>query len=107
MASEYASASLVLPWGGLPAARVLQVDAASSVIFGLFFLLVIVIIAIGAARALSGRNNVQRPLSEATAFPPPPPPDTVTVKCGYCGTEQTWKATCIGCGAPLPRPQAP
>ncbi len=78
-----------------------------SSVFWLFFVLVLIIIVIGAARSLSYRGSVQRPLSEATSFPPPPPPDTVLVKCDYCGTEQKWSEKCLQCGAPLPRPRIP
>lgn len=86
---------------------VLQVDMMSSGIIVLFVIFVIVIIAVGAALGLSNRSRVQRPLSEATAFPPPPPPDTVMVRCEYCGASQTWKETCVKCGAPLPKPVIP
>ncbi len=85
----------------------LQMDAMGSFVFIVFFVVVLVIIAFGAAWGLSGRSRVQRPQSEATAFPPPPPPDTVLVKCEYCGAQQTWKETCVQCGAPLPKPQIP
>jgi hypothetical protein len=78
--------------------------AMGPIVFGLFFIFVIIIIAIAAARGLYGGRRVQRPMTEATAFPPPPPPDTVMVKCDYCGTAQTWKETCVKCGAPLPKP---
>jgi hypothetical protein len=74
-------------------------------IFGLFLVFVVVIIAVAFARAMSMRGRVQRPFSETTAFPPPPPPDTVMVKCEYCGTQQTWRETCVQCGAPLPKPR--
>ena len=78
-----------------------------GVLFGVFFLFVIIIIAVGAARSLSSRGTVQRPSSEQTSFAPPPPPDTVLVKCDYCGTEQRWSEKCSRCGAPLPRPRVP
>lgn len=81
--------------------------AGFMVVFFLFFFVIIVIIIIGAARAFSRRGTIQRPLSESTAFPPPPPPDTVMVKCSYCGSEQTWRETCVQCGAPLPKPHVP
>lgn len=75
--------------------------------FGLLFFIAVIIIVAGIARSASSRGTVQRPLSEATRFPPPPPPDTVMVRCEYCGAQQTWRATCVQCGAPLPKPQAP
>ena len=71
----------------------------------LFFVILIVAIAVSASRGRFGRNTVQRPLSEATSFPPPPPPDTVMVKCQYCGAEQTWRENCAQCGAPMPKPK--
>lgn len=85
----------------------LQMDVAGASAFALFFIIVVVIIIVGAARSLSSRGRIQRPLSEGTAFPPPPPPDTIMVKCAYCGTAQTWRETCVRCGAPLPKPQIP
>lgn len=78
---------------------------ASFVLVPLFFVFVVIVIAVSVARGLSKRGRVQRPLSEATSFPPPPPPDTVMVKCEYCGTEQTWKEMCVQCGAPMPKPK--
>jgi hypothetical protein len=71
----------------------------------LFIVAVIIIIVIAIAWGVSNRGRVQRPLSEATSFPPPPPPDTIMVKCEYCGVEQTWKEKCGQCGAPLPKPK--
>jgi hypothetical protein len=86
-------------------ADALQIEAG---VFGfIFFFVVVIIIVIGVARFISGGSRVQRPMSEATAFPPPPPPDTVMVKCAYCGTQQIWKETCVQCGAPLPKPNVP
>lgn len=76
-----------------------------SFVFGLFFAIVAVIIVASIVRGASFRGTVQRPSSETTAFAPPPPPDTVMVKCDYCGTEQTWRETCVQCGAPLPKPK--
>jgi hypothetical protein len=70
------------------------------------FVLVFIIVIIVAARSFS-KGGVQRPMTEATAFPPPPPPDTVMVKCQYCGTEQTWRENCVKCGAPIPKPRMP
>lgn len=82
-----------------------EVVVAFAIVPVLFILAVLIVIAVVAAtRGMSSRGRIQRPTSESTAFPPPPPPDTVTVKCQYCGAEQTWKETCIQCGAPLPRP---
>jgi len=105
---EFAYAALAaLPWENTSAASSLQMDVGSSIAFAIFFIFVIIIIVVAAARGFSGRNRVQRPMSEATAFPPPPPPDTVMVKCTYCGTAQTWKQSCVQCGAPLPKPQVP
>lgn len=91
----------------LLASTALQMDFMPSFVFAFFFLVVIIIIIAAVVRGLSGRGTVQRPLSETTAFPPPPPPDTIMVKCGYCGTEQTWREACEKCGAPLPKPQVP
>ncbi len=85
----------------------LQMPGDFSFVFALFFFIVIIIIIIGVARAASWRGTVQRPLSETTAFAPPPPPDTVTVRCDYCGTRQTWRESCVKCGAPLPKPATP
>jgi hypothetical protein len=75
-------------------------------LFIFFFIIVFIIVIIAAVRSFS-RAGVQRPMTEVTAFPPPPPPDTVLVKCQYCGTEQTWRETCVKCGAPIPKPKIP
>jgi hypothetical protein len=84
---------------------VLQMEDMGSFIGVLFFIIVALVVVVAFARSMSGWNRgVQRPVSEATAFPPPPPPDTVMVKCQYCGTQQVWKETCVKCGAPLPKP---
>ena len=92
------------------AARSLQADqesqGASIWFFGIFFVFIVVAVAVSIARARSMRGSVQRPMTQATSFPPPPPPDTVMVKCGYCGAEQTWRETCVQCGAPMPKPTA-
>lgn len=72
---------------------------------GLFFIFLVVIIGVSIARSRSARGSVQRPMTEATSFPPPPPPDTVMVKCEYCGCEQVWRETCAQCGAPMPKPK--
>ena len=76
-------------------------------VFVLFSIVVVIIIIVAVVRGAAWKGNIQRPLSTATSFPPPPPPDTVMVRCAYCGTQQTWKETCIQCGAPLPKPQMP
>jgi len=104
-----AVASLALIQGPPSAREALQMPdfPGFEVVFFLFFFVILIVIIVGAARAFSKRSTIQRPLSESTAFPPPPPPDTVMVKCSYCGTEQTWKETCVQCGAPLPKPQVP
>jgi hypothetical protein len=78
---------------------------AAFALVSLFFVFIVVVIVLSVVRGLSNRSSIQRPLSEATSFPPPPPPDTVMVKCEYCGTEQAWKETCIKCGAPMPKPK--
>ncbi|MGD1055237.1 MAG: hypothetical protein ABR867_04040 [Nitrososphaerales archaeon] len=78
---------------------------AAFALVSLFFVFIVVVIVLSVVRGLSNRGSIQRPLSEATSFPPPPPPDTVMVKCEYCGTEQAWKETCIKCGAPMPKPK--
>lgn len=59
--------------------------AMGPIVFGLFFIFVIIIIAIAAARGLYGGRRVQRPMTEATVFPPPPPPDTVMVNATIVG----------------------
>jgi len=78
---------------------------ASFTLAPLFFIFFVIVIVVAIVRGLSKGSGVQRPLSEATSFPPPPPPDTVMVKCEYCGTEQIWKETCVQCGAPMPKPK--
>jgi hypothetical protein len=92
----------------MPLLGPLQVDMgfAFPFIFVLFFI-VFILVVIGIARSASSRRTIQRPLSETTRFAPPPPPDTVMVKCNYCGTQQTWRETCVQCGAPLQKPAMP
>jgi hypothetical protein len=108
MVASVAGLPLILPRHFADAVR-LQVSSTDMVtMFGLaslFFVIVFIVIVVAIARSPSRRGRVQRPLSEVTAFPPPPPPDTVMVKCEYCGTEQTWKETCVRCGAPMPKPK--
>jgi hypothetical protein len=85
-------------------ASVLQTVDIGSAVGAIFFIVVIAVLVVVAARSWSNQRGVQRPMTDATSFPPPPPPDTVTVKCQYCGTQQVWKEACVKCGAPLPKP---
>jgi len=74
-----------------------------------FYIVLFAVVALGAmlrftSFPLPRLRRGQRTSSEPASFPPPRPPDTVMVKCGFCGTEQTWHYECIRCGAPLPKP---
>jgi hypothetical protein len=91
---------------GYAAASSLQEGQAVDLSFvAIFFVFIALAIAASIAWSRSMRGSVQRPMTEATSFPPPPPPDTVMVKCEYCGAEQTWRETCVQCGAPMPKPK--
>ncbi|HME19729.1 MAG TPA: hypothetical protein VKF15_08350 [Nitrososphaerales archaeon] len=105
MAVFSAALSTALPVHAM-AASALQAGPAGDISLVLFFFVFLaIVVAASIARSRSGKRTVQRPLSEATSFPPPPPPDTVMVKCEYCGTEQTWRENCVQCGAPMPKPK--
>jgi len=105
MMTGFAAPSVALP-AGSAAASSLQEGQTVDLFFVAFFVVFIVLaVAASIARSRSMRGSVQRPMTGATSFPPPPPPDTIMVKCEYCGTEQTWRETCIQCGAPMPKPK--
>lgn len=107
MVAFVAGLSLILPRYFADAVQLQVSSTDMGATFGLvslFFVIIFIIIVVAIVRSLSRRGRVQRPLSEITSFPPPPP-DTVMVKCEYCGTEQTWKETCVQCGAPMPKPR--